>query len=125
VKTVLLVDSDLGFAFWLGHALDQAGYEALPARTVADALKLLAELQVTVDLVIVNVAIPATDSLIAALRADQPLLKVIAVYDAPSLGGPFAGADAVRAKPSIVDENTRTEWVEAVKTVFGTRFASN
>jgi hypothetical protein len=29
---VMIVDSDLGFAFWLGQALDYAGYQALPGQ---------------------------------------------------------------------------------------------
>jgi hypothetical protein len=49
VKTVLLVDSDLGSVFWLGHALDSAGYEALPAKVFQDAIALLVQYRLSIE----------------------------------------------------------------------------
>ena len=117
MKTILLVDNDLGFAFWLGHALDQAGYEALPARTIPDVAKLLEELNVAIDLLLINAALHGASSFIADLRRAQTSFKVIAIYDEPRPSQLFTGADAVYHKTSAVDESTRLKWVEAVENV--------
>ena len=58
VKTVLLVDDNLGFAFWLGQALDRAGYETWPARSVPAAESLLEEVPLAVDLLVINASLP-------------------------------------------------------------------
>ena len=50
MKTVLVIDSDLGFVFWLGRGLDQAGYPSFPAKSVPNAKTLLNELKIAVDL---------------------------------------------------------------------------
>jgi hypothetical protein len=36
-KTVLIVDEDLGFVFWLGRLLTETGYQAWPARSGVEA----------------------------------------------------------------------------------------
>ena len=41
MRTILIVDSDLGFVFWLGRALHDAGYEALPAKDVPEATAII------------------------------------------------------------------------------------
>jgi DNA-binding response OmpR family regulator len=116
VKTILLVDSDLGFAFWLGHSLDQAGYDALPARSVADAMALLEELNVTVDLLVINASLPSADTFIASLRErSKSHLKVIAVFDNEADMRSFAGSDAELHKPHPSDEAARMECINTIR----------
>jgi hypothetical protein len=117
VKTILLIDGDLGFAFWLGHALDQTGYETLPARSVPDAIKLLEEFNIAVDLVLINTSLPEAESFIAGLRRAQTPFKVIAISDTPQPFPPFPWADAIHHKSEAVDEATRSEWIQVVKSV--------
>ena len=54
MKTVLIIDSDLGFVFWLGRILQGAGCEVIPAKSSAEASVLLSELSTGVDLLIVD-----------------------------------------------------------------------
>ena len=37
LKTILIVEGDIGFLMWLGDLLSQAGHRPLPALTGADA----------------------------------------------------------------------------------------
>ena len=120
MKTVLIVDRDLGFVFWLGRVLDDSGYEAIPAREVPDAMQLLHELQATVDLLIVNPALPGAADLIYTLRRSAQPLQVMALLDGPE--EPAArppGTDAFRAKPTEVDEISRLEWVDSIDRLLG------
>ena len=121
-KTVIIVDHDLGFAFWLGHALDQAGYNALPAINVVSAVNLLTELGGAVDLVVINAGVAEADSFIVNLRRVQPHSKVIAVVDDPdSLPVGVPSADLAEHKPIVVDETARADWVATVRMVLSPR----
>jgi hypothetical protein len=118
VKTILLVDSDLGFAFWLGHALDQAGYDALPARSSIDGLSLVRELKVTVDLVVVRASLPSAATLVGDLRKEfGSQVKVIAIVDeaTPAEARPWADIESLR--PRVADENSRVALVQMVRMV--------
>ena len=53
-KTILITDRDLGFVFWLGQLLDDAGYQALPARSSVDAIALQNQFHLKIDLLILN-----------------------------------------------------------------------
>jgi DNA-binding response OmpR family regulator len=118
VKTVLLVDADLGFIFWLGKALDRAGYDALPARSVADARVLLHELNPTIDLVILNPALADAASFVEKLRQSDIHLKFIALLDHPADEvKDLPGIDAVQCKPETIDELTGPEWLQFIQGV--------
>ena len=124
VKTILIVDSDLGFAFWLGHALDEAGYYALPAINAAGASKLLAELGLTADLVVINAALPDAGAFIADLRLTQKDVRVIAVLDDPYAAPPaFMQANLVEHKPLSADEMSRRAWVDTVRMILDAELA--
>lgn len=118
VKTVLIVDNDLGFAFWLGNALDRAGFYALPAVSASGASKLLTELAVVPDLVVINASLSDAASFIADLRLTEPRLKVITVVDDPEERPPvFLQANLVEQKPLVTDEMAREDWVETVRMI--------
>jgi len=119
VKTVLIVDPDFGFAFWLGHTFDEAGCEALPARSVLDAVQLLEELNVAVDLLLLNTALPDAASFVSDLRLRQRPFKVIAIHDRPETSELFVEADATRFKTEAVDEVARQDWIQTVKAMLG------
>jgi len=119
VKTVLLVDDDLGFAFWLGQVLDRTGYEAWPSRSVQAAESLLAEVRLRVDLLVVNASLHQAYAFAIRLRSTSASLKVIAVYEASDTAvKPFSDAGAViRRKPQTIDASARFEWVHIVADV--------
>lgn len=82
---LLVVDSDLGFAFWLAKILDNAGYEAFPAREIHEAFVLLREmpsLESNLRMIIVNSDQPSAEKLVSYCRRHgQPDLVVIWLLD--------------------------------------------
>jgi len=122
VKTVIIVDADLGFAFWLGHVLDQAGYYALPALSAGGASRLLTELGLTVDLIVINAEVGDAKSFIADSRLANPNLRVIAVLENPEASLPaFLQANLIEHKPAVIDDAARRTWVDTVQLVLSTR----
>jgi DNA-binding response OmpR family regulator len=72
MNTVLVVDSDVGFAFWFGYGLNQAGYATFPAESVASAKELQDDLEIAVDLLIIDTALPDAAGLVELLRSRNP-----------------------------------------------------
>ena len=120
LKTVLIVADDLGFAFWLGQALDRAGCQTWPARSVAAAESLVAELKLSVDLLVIAASLCQAPVFATRLSRATEDFKVIAVYDEWSDAmGPFPGASAVHQKPQTINTATRLEWVRLVLRLLG------
>jgi DNA-binding response OmpR family regulator len=114
-KAILLIDTDLGFLFWLGQALDRAGYEAFPARGIPQAVALLAEFHLTVGSVILNYSLPGAEKFIVGLRQSQNYLKVISLVESRQPLAP--GVDGICCKPSEINERSRWELVQIVQKV--------
>jgi len=120
-SAILVVDCDLGFVFWLGHILDRAGYEAFPARSVPDALKLITELHLSVSLVVVNYSLPGVATLIATMRRAQKSLKIMALVEDASGPTPLA-VDAQYCKPGVINEySTKAEILQIIRTLLSKR----
>ena len=114
-KTVLIVDDDLGFAFWLGQALDRAGFQTWPARSVASAESLLQEMKLRVDLLLIAASLPQAHDFAARMESFHSDLKVIAVYDdIDRVVEQFARDGAVRQKPQAIDSAMESDWVKLV-----------
>lgn len=77
--TVLIVERDLGFAFWLGRALDRIGFGSFPAKDVPSAVSLMRELNLVIDLLIIDPELPDAKSLIQKIRKEESTAKVIFV----------------------------------------------
>jgi DNA-binding response OmpR family regulator len=118
VRTVLLVNRDLGFVFWLGQALDAIGYEAYPAKTVQDATRLVKELSLQLDLLIIDPETAGAMGFIAAAKLSWPGVRVMAVYDRNEPED-LLGIDNALPKPTVVGEHCRQTWLENVASVLG------
>jgi hypothetical protein len=118
MKNILIVENDLGFIFWLGGALVAADYQPWPACGVSDAIDLVGQAAVPIDLVIVNPTLPAVSELVDVLRRSQPDLKVMALGAQGRTKLP--GFDAWHGKPGPAQEPAKQEqeWLAAVKDVF-------
>jgi len=117
-RNVLILDRDLAFAFWLGQALDLAGYDAFPAKSCEDATELLTHLNVSIDLLVVGYASPGAVALANALRRSQPHFKVLAaVAEGEEPTSIFAEADAVQSKPSSAVSASKTEWLRTIESL--------
>ena len=115
MTNILLVDSDLGFTFWLGQLLDEAGYEAFPAKSVTDAIQLLDQLKFQIDLLIVNPTLEGAVSFASDLRHSHPQIKIVAVHD-PEVSGDWPEVDASRSKTHRTDDAARNEWLSFIRT---------
>ncbi|HEY2019235.1 MAG TPA: hypothetical protein VGH38_37265 [Bryobacteraceae bacterium] len=113
---ILLIDRDLGFMFWLGRELDKAGYEAFPAKSVPDALKLIAELHLSVGLVILSDSLPGAANFVSTLRHTQKRLRILSLVedaDEPNR----LGADALQVRLDKIRENSRVEWLQLIQKI--------
>jgi DNA-binding response OmpR family regulator len=117
MNTVLVVDSDVGFVFWLGQALDQNRYGVLPAANVPNARTLLDELGITVDLAVVNPALPDAANFVQALRGRNPCLKVVLVTDATAETAQIPSFDLQCQKPAVTDDSTQRDLIAKIRKV--------
>jgi hypothetical protein len=119
MKNILVVDSDLGFVYWLGCTLCAAGYMALPAKDSQNASELLSRLKVGIQLLVVNPSMPEARDFAEALRRSQRHLKVIALLGGgEGLGRAFPGADASQHKRTYLGEFSEIDWLETIENVF-------
>ena len=114
LKTVLIIDNDLGFVFWLGHVLDAAGYSALPAKSVPDAALLVMQLGFTVDVLAINPSLTGAGDFIAALHRSQKDVRVIGVLNDPQQVVHIPGLNAAHPKPTVFDEMAKAGWLKCI-----------
>ena len=114
-RTVLVIGSDLGFVFWLGRALDQAGYEAFPARSVDAAAETVSDFHLSPALVILTASLPGSNELIQDLKRSQGPLRVL--FLAETANGSHVIADNVYPRPSEMTEESKAELLKAVSAV--------
>jgi DNA-binding NtrC family response regulator len=114
--TILLVDPDLGFVFWLGQALDSAGYNALPAESVRSAQELIREHKVAVDILVIDPLLPDAFAFISHLRQSRPAFKVVAVIpeDWEKLT-PMTKVDAFQRKPENLTAMASLQWINLIQ----------
>jgi hypothetical protein len=115
VKTVLLVDDDLGFAFWLGRALDRAGYETWPARSVSAAESLLWEVRLAVDLLVINASLPQAREFATWVARSRSDCSLIAICEGSGRVPTFLGTSVVHRKPQAIRAATEFEWVQIIR----------
>jgi hypothetical protein len=115
VKTILIVDRDLGFVFWLGQILDAAGYVAVPAKGIADAAEIVETLRLPVDVIISQPAERGLGEFVEKLRFGSPDLQVVALASAddPVWAIPPLGA-VWKRRPRRRDEAARSEWLDLI-----------
>jgi two-component SAPR family response regulator len=113
--TVLIIDNDLGFMFWLGQILNEAGYLVLPAGAVSEAVDLMSENKIEADLLIIKPSLPGVISLVAELRLSRSGLKVIASTEMEGQTYDSSGIDYSLVKPVGADEALRQTWLQTIR----------
>jgi len=114
LKTVLILDDDLRFGFWLGHLLDAAAYSALPAKNVPDAALLVRQLNLRVDILVVNLAMAGGVEFIAALQRSYGTIQVIGVLNDSAQMANIPRVNALQFKKPVLNEVAKTEWLQCV-----------
>jgi hypothetical protein len=116
VRTVLIVDQDLGFVFWLGRALDAIGFNALPAKDPGDARRLVDELNVRADVLVADFSADGVEALAHYLCEENPTLRMV------STAAGATGHENVHLcleKPEFPDEEAQRNWVRGISGLFG------
>lgn len=114
--TVLVIDADLGFSFWLGQSLDAAGHNALPVRSASAAWELIRNHRLTIDVVVIDPLIPHAPSFLADLRRCCPNLKVVTAIPEHDEGTPAAlEFEATRRKPQLFTEEAALQWINLIQ----------
>jgi DNA-binding NarL/FixJ family response regulator len=122
LETILILDDDLGFVFWLGHLLDAAGYSTLPAKSIYDGAILVQQLGLSVSVLIVNLGMAGRLDFTAALRQSPRRgaalgTRVVGILNDPSDDADLQGVHAVRVRPSILNEAAKVEWLQSIQRV--------
>ncbi|PWU03313.1 MAG: hypothetical protein C5B51_19210 [Terriglobia bacterium] len=95
----MILEEDLGLVMWLGSILTESGYQAIPATTADEALRIVAEFGLKrVDLLIVNPELPDAFDLVRKLRDRQGILRILHIEE--SMRDP---ADPEKLKSDWID----------------------
>jgi hypothetical protein len=118
-KNILIIDNNLGFIFWLGAVLIDAGYQPWPACSASDAISVTGgKASVRLDLLIVNAHLPGISNVIAHFRSIQQNLRVMALGPQDET---LLGVNAWHSTPSFSDDSAKQKFARAVKQMSGGR----
>jgi hypothetical protein len=116
-QSVLILDDDLGFVFWLGEALVSAGYEAVPAVGVPDAKGRTGTFHFTPDLVIANPTLAGVAEFTRALRQGPRPAAVIEITTATGEAKIGLRADGFQPRPDVADDRAKLAWLRTIREV--------
>ena len=100
VATILILDNDLGFAFWLGQILSAPHCTALPAFNVAEASELINHFDLKIDFLIMNPAVPGAEEFTRALRKEHTQMRVATLTPGTGRDGNWLNGRSVLARES-------------------------
>lgn len=109
------MDGDLGFVFWLGQALDSAGYTAVPAKDLASANELLRTHRLSVDILVIDPEVPGALGFISQFRQTGKSLRVLGVIARDENAVPSSEIDATVWKPDHLTPDAAAEWIYAIQ----------
>ena len=119
METILIVDDDLGFVFWLGQTLDAAGYSAFPAKSAPDAALLISQLNLNIDVAVIDTALSGAIDFIGWLRRAQPDVRAIGIDERGLLSAQIPQLDLIRRRPGTTGADDKAEWVRSVERLLG------
>jgi len=114
--TVLIVDEDVGFIWWLGEILNEVGYQTVPALSAQQAVALFEETGFVAELVVVNPGLPGVPAMLETLsRSGAPGVVLVENRDVDSIPG--IRALATLKRPSGWEPVSRVEWLRTMRRV--------
>ena len=106
--TILIVDEDVGFLWWLGELFNDLGYRSLPALSSPQAISLLSASFKSIDLLIIDPRLTGASHLIQVLSETRAVKVVLiqgpepyeirGIQAAASVERPFGRATVSRAE---------------------------
>jgi hypothetical protein len=118
-RTVLIVDDDLGFVWWLGDIFNEAGCRVLPALDCAEAVMLANRLGVEPDLIILNPSLDGASKLLEDYIRTKPALKIVTIGPPSSALGSSIPRHGTLERPSPSDLILRRDWLEKLGQLLG------
>ena len=115
--TVLIVEKDFGFAFWLAGIFNDAGCHVVPGLDCKQAISITKELNLKIDLVVVNPRLQRVADMIRTLQRSNLNLKIVAVSDRHVQAIRTFSANAILEKPSGREPILREEWLDRVRQI--------
>jgi DNA-binding NtrC family response regulator len=115
VPTVLILDDDLGFVWWLGEIFRELGYNAVPALSSSQALSMIKAWDLRVDLAVLNPDLPGISPMIKAIERAHLAPKIVMIGE-PTRGA--MGRLAIHGtleRPSGQEPTSRQEWLTKIK----------
>jgi DNA-binding NtrC family response regulator len=116
-QTVLIVDEDLGFVFWLGQALADVGHQVVPALSCEQAFFHIRHFNVDADAVFVNPALSGVPNLLQTLGRANTRLRIVLIKSPDMEVSGAMPAHALLEKPRGWEEISRQEWLLKVETI--------
>jgi len=115
--TVLIVDQDLGFVFWLGEIFTELGCPAVPALDCKQAVSITRKLNLAIDLVVVNAWLPGVSKMMEKLSCAGRPLKVVVIHEGNVETISKLPADAILEKPPRPAAISREGWLNRVRDI--------
>jgi DNA-binding NarL/FixJ family response regulator len=110
---VFILDRDLGFVFWLGEIFSEAGCQTVPTMNSEQALSIIRELKLQVDIVVADLGLAGVSAMIQAM-SDGRSLKIVAIRGDDDPGYAIQ-AHATLERPSASSQISREEWLARVR----------
>lgn len=116
--TLLIVDGDVGFLWWLGDIFTEEGYHVIPALNCSQALAAVDEFHIQVDLLVVNPALHGVARLVTALDIPGRELRTVLIREG-LIGFKYPGFryDASLTRPSSWEPISKTDWLRKLRTL--------
>jgi hypothetical protein len=89
----------------------------MPARSVPDAAKLVVQLNLSVDVLVINLAVPGSVDFITASQRSNRDLRVIGVLNESVEVANIPRVNAIHFKGSVLDEEAKMDWLRCVQGV--------
>jgi hypothetical protein len=115
LPTVLIVDDDLGFVWWLGSLFMEAGCLSLPGLNCGEAAALTKRLGVEPDLIVLNPSLTGAPNLLQHHLQTKPQSKIVTIGPAPKELGAFIHIHAILERPSPNGPALRREWLDILR----------
>jgi len=113
----LIIDPDPGFVFWLGQLLSQTGCQVIPALNGSEAIRVVAKLNLPIDVAIVDPGLRGVGKAMRRFRDRFPSLKTVAVRTADKDEIAAIDASATLKRPSSWTRVSRQEWLRSIRRV--------
>jgi DNA-binding response OmpR family regulator len=115
--TVLILDQDLGFVFWLGEIFHEAGCRVVPALDSEHAISITETFTLTIDVAVMNPTLPGVAAVLSALARRGRAAKVVAIRDEKIDAVGTTQADFVLKRPVGFEEVSKAHWLERIQEI--------